>query len=146
MDRQGGTWRLLGSVVFIHRQVLSAIFDIQCIVMILAFSSVLFIHRQVSPAIFNIQWVFSRFCCCCFHPQTGVVCYIRYPMVLSRIFFCCFYPQTGVICDIRYSMVLSRVFFCCFRPQMGVGKIGYCFHLQLNSSTDMSRSPPFTLN
>ena len=61
VDRQGGTWRLLGSVVFIHRQVLSAIFDIQCIVMILAFSSVLFIHRQVSPAIFNIQWVFSRF-------------------------------------------------------------------------------------
>ena len=29
VDRQGGTWRLLGSVVFIHRQVSSAIFNIQ---------------------------------------------------------------------------------------------------------------------
>ena len=47
VDRQGGTWRLLGSVVFIHRQVSFVVFN--------------FIHRQVSSAIFNIQWFYLAF-------------------------------------------------------------------------------------
>lgn len=31
VDRQGGTWRLLGSVVFIHRQVSTRVMTIKCI-------------------------------------------------------------------------------------------------------------------
>lgn len=40
VDRQGGTWRLLGSVVYIHRQVIKNLNKFEIIMKILNFSGI----------------------------------------------------------------------------------------------------------
>lgn len=45
VDRQGGTWRLLGSVVFIHRQVNELCFFIPCTAKDVFFNSQNNIHQ-----------------------------------------------------------------------------------------------------